>query len=105
MALEDHRAIEARAFDRLPVDDNGASLGCVEAGEDVQHRGLAAAGVADHADELAPLHRQPQILEDRGLAAIGAGIALGDALDGDELVGVMASLRERDQLRATRARN
>jgi len=45
-----------------------------------QHRGLAAAGMADHAAEFATRHRQPQIFEHRDLAAL-AGITLGDAFD------------------------
>ena len=87
MALEDHGAVEAGALDRLPVHDHRAFARLVEAGENVQDRGLAAAGVADHAAELAARHRQPEILEHRDLAATGARIALGDALDGDEFVG------------------
>src|SRR5262245_33261195 len=63
VTLENHRAIEARALDRLPVDDDNARRGYVEAGQDVEHRGLAAAGMADDAGELAAAHRHPQILE------------------------------------------
>jgi len=84
MTLEDHGAVEAGALDRLPIDDHGAFARLVEAGEDVQHRGLAAAGVADHAAEFPARHRQPEILEHGDLAAVGAGIAFCDALDGNE---------------------
>jgi glycerate-2-kinase len=59
----------------------------IEAGENVQHRGLAAAGVSDHAGEFAARHRQPEILEHRGRSAIGARIALCNAFDGNEFVG------------------
>src|SRR5690606_16880929 len=73
------------AGDRLAVDDHRALIGSVEAGENVQHRGLAATRMADHAAELATVERQPEILEDRSvLAARLAGIAPGGALDGDE---------------------
>ena len=59
VALEDHGAVEAGALDRLTVDDDCALARLVEAGQDVEHRGLAAAGMADHATELAARHRQP----------------------------------------------
>src|SRR5258708_9500217 len=87
MALEDHGAVEAGAFDRLPVDDNGAFARLVEAGQDVQHRGLAAAGMADHAAEFTARHRQPEILEHRDFAAARARIAPRDTLDGNEFLG------------------
>ena len=87
VALEDHGAVEAGALDRLPVDDDRALARLVEAGQNVQHRGLAAAGMADHAAEFAARHRQPEILEHGDLAAIRAGIAPRDAFDGNELVG------------------
>ena len=87
VALEDHGAVEAGALDRLPVDDDGAFAGLVEAGQNIEHRGLAAAGMADHAAEFAARHRQPEILEHGSGAAIRAGIALGDAFDGDEFIG------------------
>src|SRR4029450_3322081 len=83
VALEDHGAVEARSFNPLPVDDDRALARLVEAGEDVEHRGLAAAGVADHAAELAARHREPKVFEHRGGAAAHSWIALGDALDGD----------------------
>ena len=35
MALEDHRAVKARALDRLPVDDHCAFARLVEAGKDL----------------------------------------------------------------------
>src|ERR1700755_3367441 len=87
MALEDHGAVEAGACDALPVDDDSALARLVEACQDVEHRGLAAAGGADHPAELAAVHRQPEILEHRDGAAIRAGISLGDAFDRDEFFG------------------
>ncbi len=47
MALEDHGAVEARAFDRLTIDEDGAVRRVVEPGQDVEHRRLAAAGMAE----------------------------------------------------------
>src|SRR6266436_9596090 len=91
MALEDHRAVKAGAFDRLPVDDDRAIARLVEARQNVQHRGLAAAGVPNHAAELAARHRQPEIFEHRDRAAIGARIAFCNPLDGNEFVGHRSS--------------
>src|SRR4029077_20271552 len=48
---------------------------------------FAAAGVTDHAGEFAAPHRQPEILEHRDMAAVGAWIALCDRFDGNELFG------------------
>ena len=87
MALEDHGAVEARSFDRLIVHDHGAFAWYIKPGQDVKYRGLAAAGVADHAGEFTALHRQPEIFEHRDLPAAGAGIALCDRLDGNESFG------------------
>jgi hypothetical protein len=100
VTLEDHRAIQARSVDRLVVDDHRARGRHVEPGKDVEHGGLAAAGMADDADELAARHRQPQILEHDRAAAARRRKALGDPFDGDELVGH----RIRPSLRHARAR-
>src|SRR2546430_307751 len=80
--LEDPGAFEARPLDRLVVDDHRPRRGLIEPGQDVEHRGLAAAGMADDAHELAARHRQPQVLEHGGDAAAGCRKALGDAFDG-----------------------
>src|SRR6266404_886160 len=93
MALENHGTIEARALDRLSVDDYRTFARLVETGENVQHRGLAATGVADHTAEFAPRHRQPEIFEHRDLAAAGTRITLGDGFDGNEFVGHVLSIR------------
>jgi hypothetical protein len=87
VALENHGAVEAGALDCLPVDDHGAFAGLIETGQNIQHRGLAAAGMADHATKLAARHRQPEIFEHGDFAAACARIAPRDALDGDEFVG------------------
>ena len=86
MALEDHGAIEARAMDRLVVDDHGAVARRIEAGQDVEHRGLAAARMPDDAGEVAALHREPQVFEDR-VGAARLREAPRDVLDGNEFVG------------------
>src|SRR4029077_4200194 len=59
----------------------------VESGKDVEHGGLAAAGMADDADELAARHRQPQIVEHDRADAVRRRKELGDSFDGDDLVG------------------
>jgi hypothetical protein len=87
VALENHGAVEARALNGLAVDDDDALARFIKAGENIEYGGLAAAGMADHAAEFATRHRQPQVFEHRDVATVGAGIALGDALDGNEFVG------------------
>ena len=61
--------------DRLAIDDDRAGIRRVEPGQDVQHRGLAAAGMPDQADEFAAVHAEPEIAED-DMAGIGARHAL-----------------------------
>lgn len=76
MALEDRRAVKARAFDFPAVDDNHAGRRRVEAGEDVERRRLAAVGMADDADERAAiLARQGRVRID--LPDFGTGINIG----------------------------
>src|SRR5262249_41250271 len=87
VALEDDRAVEARAFDRLIVDDHGTIRRRLQSGQDVEHRGLAAAGVADDADEFAARHRQPQLLQNPRAAAARRRKALADAFDRYEFIG------------------
>src|SRR6516164_4907469 len=99
VALEDHRAVEARAFDRLIVDDHGTIRRRLESGQNVEYRGLAATGVADDADEFTACHRQPQLLEYRRAAARRRK-AFADAFNGDEFIGhgtthAMSSPRKR----------
>src|SRR5258708_28002554 len=65
VALEDDGAVEARAIDLAIVDDHRALARAVEAGQHVQDRGLAAAGMADQADELAAIDAEPQVLDHR----------------------------------------
>ena len=70
MPLEDHGAIETGTVDLSIVDDDGAIAWAVETGQHVQDRGLAAAGMADQAAELALVDAEPDVLEHRraGLA-------------------------------------
>src|ERR1700727_1052408 len=86
MALEDHRAVEARALNGLAVDDHRALARRIKPGEDVEHGGLAAAGMADHAREFAALDRQPEIFENRDVTASGMRISLGNRLDRNEFI-------------------
>ena len=54
-----------------PSTNTSPARGRVEAGQDVEDGGLAAAGVADHADELALLDREVDVLEDHVAAGRG----------------------------------
>src|SRR5258708_10493075 len=78
VALEDDGAVEARAIDLAIVDDHRALARAVEAGQHVQDRRLAAAGMTDQADELAAIDAEPEILEYRRASlAKPTGEALG----------------------------
>src|SRR5690349_6846206 len=101
MALEDHRAIETGAFDRLPIHDHRSIRWRVKAGENVQHRRLAATGMADHADEFAARHRQPEVFEHRRRAAARRWKSPCNAFYGDETVR-HGSLGKRDETREPR---
>src|SRR5262245_64442922 len=101
MALKDHRTIEARALNRLPVNDHGAIRGRIKSCENIQNGGFAAAGMPDHAEEFTTVHRQPQVLEDARVSTAGFRITARDTFDGDETVG-HASLRKSDQAREPR---
>ena len=82
MALEDHGAVEAPALDMLAGGDDVAGGRRVEPGEDIQDRRLAAAGVADHAGELALRDAEVHLVEDR---LCGTGVGLGQTLDEQEV--------------------
>src|SRR5437588_748193 len=79
VALEHHATLERRPRDLAAVHDHHAVGGAVEAGQDVEDRGLAAAGMADDADELALLDRKVHALEDGDTA-----VTLGELLDLEE---------------------
>ena len=85
MALEDHGAVEAWAADFAPIDDDNTGAGFVEASQDIEHRGLAAAGMADDADEFAFFHAEPQVAEHgRGRTSAGwRGKGTRQSLNGD----------------------
>src|SRR5579859_1933818 len=87
MALEDHSAVEACALNGLAVHDYHAFARRIEPGENIEHRGLAAAGMADHARKFTARNRKPEIFEDRDLATSDAGISLGNRLDRNEFAG------------------
>ena len=67
--LEDEYALAARLSHRLIVDANLARLRALEAREDAQEGGLAAARGADHRDEFPVGHREAEIVEHRHRAA------------------------------------
>src|SRR6266540_2412383 len=61
--LKDENPARVGAADLLPVDPHGAGGRREKAGNDVQERGLAAAGRAEDADELSLAHVQGDVLE------------------------------------------
>jgi len=78
VALEDDAAVQARTGHLAAVHDHLAAARGIEARQDVEDGRLAATGVADHADELAALQGEGDVVED----GRGAGReALGEAPD------------------------
>jgi hypothetical protein len=53
MVLEHHRAVRARIVDLLVLQQHAPAVDRQQAGDDVEQRGLAAAGMADDRDVLA----------------------------------------------------
>src|SRR5262245_9480300 len=85
MALEDHGTVEARAQHVL-AGGNDVALGrCIQAGENIEYGGFAAARMADDAGELAFRHVEPKVLEHGKLPAPrSVGKPPGQALRADE---------------------
>ena len=85
MTLEHDRPVQAGLGGFASIHDDYAVGRLVQSRENVQQRGLAATGMPDHADELAFLDAQPEIVEDHhGLAlALGWGKRPLEALDAD----------------------
>src|SRR5204862_7783314 len=69
VTLEDDRTVETRTLDVLAGGDDVALGWGIETGQDVEDGRLAAAGMADHAGELAFGDVEPQVLEDGELPA------------------------------------
>src|SRR6185503_10159407 len=63
VALEHEAAVAARSMHRAPVEQNLARARRFEAGDDAQEGGLAAAGGADHRNELAALDVEVDVLQ------------------------------------------
>ncbi|SKF62609.1 Uncharacterised protein [Mycobacteroides abscessus subsp. abscessus] len=81
VALEDQTQVAAvRRFpgDVAPVHQDLSLSGIDEAGDDVEQGGLAAAGGAQHGEELPGLDVQGVEVEDRGVPVAGLQVADGD---------------------------
>ncbi|MDT4879435.1 hypothetical protein FQZ97_1151110 [compost metagenome] len=78
MVLEHHGALGAGFVDLTAVEDDPAGGGLVQAGDDVQNGGFAAAGVADQGDELALVDAQVDVLQ-RAVKALVGGEVDADA--------------------------
>ncbi|MNN07382.1 hypothetical protein D3C81_1202060 [compost metagenome] len=81
VALEHHATVQAGAGDFLAGHHHPAAAGLFQAGDDVEDGALAAAGVADHADELALLDAEVDVLEHRRQVV---AVALGQPFHLDE---------------------
>jgi hypothetical protein len=68
VALKHHPAIGARPLHRLAVEQHLTARLRVEPGQDADQRRLAAARRADHADELAPVRAEADVVERDALA-------------------------------------
>ena len=72
------------------ADLDGAAVGVVQPGQDLQHRGLAAAGRADQRDQFAFLHVHGDVGDGQEFRALRA-IDLADVAQADEGLGRHAS--------------
>ena len=89
MLLEHDHAVAARSGDVYPVRQNLPAVWLVEAGDEVQERGLAAPAGADEADEFPFADFQAHIVEGENLAALG-GEGLRDIIGLDALGGCIS---------------
>ena len=81
--LEDHADVTARSHDGSAAKVHLAVRRRQDAGQDLEERGLSAARRSDDCDKLTFAHFETDLLE-RVHAAITAGIALREFLDGDD---------------------
>src|SRR5450631_4748896 len=63
VTLEHHATFEAGSHDFAAVHDHRAGACLLETGEHVENSGLAAAGMADDADEFAAFDAEADVLE------------------------------------------
>ena len=63
-------------FEVVGVNAHGAGVGVVEAADEVDDGGFARAAGSNEADELAGLHVEGDVLEDRGSVFVGKGDVL-----------------------------
>ena len=74
---EQYRVALAERLNSRPVDKHRACARTVDAGDQVDQRGFAAAGLADDGDELARRQGQVHAVQGSG-AAIGPGVELAE---------------------------
>src|SRR5690606_20444688 len=70
-------ALQAGASNFAAVHERMARAGGVQASQHIEDGRLAAAAVADDADELAPVDAEVDVGEDRLVGLVGLGEALG----------------------------
>src|SRR5665647_345912 len=91
MPLEYHAPIQAGPGDFAAVHDHDARARLIQAGEHVEDGGLAAAGMADDADELAAVDVKAYVFEHGEGLAVAAGITPGQSLDFEKCHGAAYS--------------
>ena len=84
--LEDDAAVEARSVDLAATDDDAAARRRNETHRDREDRRLAAAGVADEADELTLGDLEVEVFDDHGVAGAGNREALREARELEEAI-------------------
>ena len=81
VVLEHHHLVGARALHRFAIHQHRAARGQIEAGDHVQQRALATAGVADQGDEFAFADVEIDSLEGQVIATTIEGKVLLEILN------------------------
>jgi hypothetical protein len=80
--LKCHAGDLDRRIDRMAGDQDRTLPGELQPGREFHQRRFAAAGRPDHGGEFAVFHRDRQAFD--GQRALGAAVAVADAIEGDE---------------------
>ncbi len=75
IVLKHHPSLGAGAAHRPPLQSDGALLGALKTGDEVEQGGLAAAGGAEHHHQLARIQGQVDVVEDSAPGVIGTKVS------------------------------